>query len=619
MKSSLFWTAAFAFAAMGAGGVWAQSPPSGTTGAENINIRDGQFIFQKNCSMCHTQEGAATGGRTAPAIPVLQDMPPERIYDVLMHGEMQPMAAGLSDLQKRRVSEWLASRPMGNAEAGDIKAMTGRCAANPPLRDPAVGPSWNGWSPSRTNTRFQSAADAKLSAQQVPKLKLKWAFGVPSAAEMYSQPTVASGRVFFGSDSGFIYALDAKTGCAYWSFRADAGSRTAPIVRAITANSGTKYAVYFGDNQNRVYALDAQTGKLLWKTRVDAQPRSHMTASMTYADGRLFVPTSAGETLVGADATYDCCKSRGVVTAVDAASGKVLWRGESIQAPAAPTIKNDKGVQLWGPAGASIWNAPTVDEKRHLVYSGTGNAYTLPAADTSDSILAFDMTSGKLVWHHQQFQGDAFLDNCKKANAAGSNCPETLGPDWDFGGASPMLTKLPNGSDAIIAAGKGGVAIALDPDHQGKLLWQTQLYDGAPPPSGGLVVFGGTITGGNAYFPLNRPGGGIEAIRLSDGKRLWTTGPISKEPNLGQAAAASSIPGVIFTGAWDGVLRALSADDGKVLWDFDTRQDFKTVNGVAAKGGAFGAPGATVVDGMVFVGSGYRRGHTGNVLLAFAP
>src|SRR6266850_46570 len=135
------------------------------------------------------------------------------------------------------------------------------------MTDPAAGPAWSGWGAGSQNARFQTASAAGLTADQVSKLKLRWAFGVPNAAEMHSQPTVASGRVFFGSDAAYLYSLDAKTGCVHWSFQADAGIRSAPTVTAIKGQGSTRYAVYFVDVLTRVYALDAQTGRLLWKVK----------------------------------------------------------------------------------------------------------------------------------------------------------------------------------------------------------------------------------------------------------------------------------------------------------------------------------------------------------------
>jgi polyvinyl alcohol dehydrogenase (cytochrome) len=227
------------------------------------------------------------------------------------------------------------------------------------------------------------------------------------------------------------------------------------------------------------------------------------------------------------------------------------------------------------------------------------------------------MDDGHLVWSHQEFKGDSFMVGCGPKNPPGGNCPETLGPDWDFGGASIMLQTLANGRDVLVAAGKGGVAIALDPENRGSVLWRTTLFEGQPPSALGLVLFGGTADGTRAYFPLQQPGGGLTAVRLDTGAIEWKAR--LDTDRRGQGGAATSIPGAVFTGGWDGILRAVDAN-GKVFWSFDTNAEFKTINGVQARGGSLGPPGATVVNGMVYVVSGYigvQQGTAGNILLAF--
>jgi polyvinyl alcohol dehydrogenase (cytochrome) len=92
------------------------------------------------------------------------------------------------------------------------------------------------------------------------------------------------------------------------------------------------------------------------------------------------------------------------------------------------------------------------------------------------------------------------------------------------------------------------------------------------------------------------------------------------QTHSGHEGPVTSIPGVVFSGGFDGVLRALSSADGKVIWQYNTARDFTTVNGVAAKGGSLGAPGPVVAGDMLFVSSGYvgvKNGAGGNVLLAF--
>jgi polyvinyl alcohol dehydrogenase (cytochrome) len=120
-------------------------------------------------------------------------------------------------------------------------------------------------------------------------------------------------------------------------------------------------------------------------------------------------------------------------------------------------------------------------------------------------------------------------------------------------------------------------------------------------------------------------GGGLTALRVIDGKKAWYAAPApcpgkADGCSPAQSAALTAIPGVVFSGSMDGHLRAYSTEDGKILWDFDTAKDFPTVNGVKAKGGSIDGPGPVVVNGMLFVTSGYARfgGAAGNVLLAFA-
>jgi polyvinyl alcohol dehydrogenase (cytochrome) len=507
----------------------------------------------------------------------------------------------------------LAQPPAGVTE-GLVTAVANRCAANPELSSLDATPSWSGWG-GTGNARFQSAAASGLVPDDVPKLKLKWSFGFPGSTSMYSQPSVAFGRVFVGGDNGVVYSLDAKTGCAHWAYQADMFGRFAPIAAPISGYPGTRYAIFFVTRSTTAYALDAHDGKLLWKAQVRTG-LNNLSATAAYYNGRLYVPMSGTETLVGADPNYECCQSRGAVAALDANTGKVLWRTQSVQEPLMKLGENANGKQRWGPAGASVWNTPTVDAKRGLIYVGTGNSFGRIASANSDSILALRMEDGAIVWHHQEFEHDAFMARCQATNAATSNCPDTLGPDYDFGGSSAILQTV-NGKDFLLAAGKGGVAIALDPDNKGAILWRTQLWEDKAPPGTGLVVWGGASDGSRVYYPLQKAGGGLKALTITTGKVEWSAAINADQ--RGQGGPASAIPGVVFTGGWDGILRAVDSG-GKVIWTFNSVRDFTTVNGVPAKGGSFGSEGAVTVGGMVFAVSGYPgtlRGTPGNVLLAF--
>jgi polyvinyl alcohol dehydrogenase (cytochrome) len=496
----------------------------------------------------------------------------------------------------------------------DISKMTNHCAANPALGELNAPPAWSGWG-GATNARFQTEAAAGLKAADVPKLKLKWAFGLPGASNSYSTPTVAFGRVFVGADDGTVYSLDAKTGCVYWGFHSDMFGRFAPIAAPISGYAGTRYAIFFVTRSTTAFAIDAHDGHLLWKNQV-RDGLNNLSATSAYYDGRLYVPLSGVETLIGANLDYECCKSRGTVAALDANTGKVVWRAQSIQEPLRQLGENSKGKQMWGPAGASVWNTPTIDAKRKLIYVGTGNSFGKVAAETSDSIIALRMEDGKMMWHHQEFSGDSFMNSCRATNAADSNCPDKLGPDYDFGGSSAILQTV-NGRDILLAAGKGGVAIALDLEANGKLLWRTQLWETQAPPASGLVVWGGTADGKRVYYPLQQANGGLKALQLETGKVDWNAD--IKADRRGQASPASSIPGVVFTGGWDGILRAVDLA-GNVIWTYNAAHEYQTVNGIPATGGSFGPAGAIIANGMLYTASGYtgiQGGTKGNVVLAF--
>ena len=596
--------------------IQAQQRGGAAAGPPRLGFRVAPPTYQQSCGTCHGTQGTVTDGKKAPSIGELQDFSPERVYAVLNGGSVAAHAslATFSDLQKRQFAEFLSGRPM-NSAAGDSKSMTNRCTSNPTLANPASGPSWNGWSPRTSNARFQTAANAGLTAQQVPNLKLKWAFGVPNATEMYSQPTIVSGRVFFGSDAAWLYSLDAKTGCIYWSFGADAGIRATPVIAPITGQGSTQYAVYFTDVLTRVYAVDAQTGKLLWKTKAGEHPRAKSSNGVAVADGKVFAGFSSMETTTGAVTTYECCSFRGHVAALDANTGKKLWTTFVIAEEPKPRGKNAQGVTLYGPSGGSVWNVPTVDTKRKRVYVGTGNAYTFPAAVGTDSVIAMDMDTGKIAWQHQEVKGDAFINNCSATSRGGDNCPETLGPDYDFGGSSMILHTLADGRDILVAGSKGGFAMAFDLDKNGAVLWKTNLAE-RPPNAAGLIVFGGAADDQTAYYGLNQNGAVVAAVNLADGSRKWTSAPIAGARGI--AAANTLIPGVVFSHASDGTLRAMSTGDGKLLFEYATAKEFQTVNEVPARGAAFGQSGSTIVGGMLFIGSGYNgQGSGGNVMLAF--
>lgn len=586
-------------------------------------VPDGAALYRKYCAACHD----SAAGR-APATTALRQFSPDQILLALESGPMMIMGQRRTDPERRAIAEYLAGKPLGHEPPAAIP-QAAYCKDDPAFANPLAGPHWNGWGAALSNRRFQPAAQAGITASDLPRLRLKWAFGFPGDIQAYAQPAVAGGRLFVGSAGHRVYSLDAATGCIYWAFTAEAPVRTAISLGA--AASG--YALYFGDIHANVYAVDASRGALLWKIHADEHSEARITGAPALAGNRLFVPVSSSEEVSAADPLYECCRFRGSVLALDTATGKTIWKTYTIPDPPHPTHKNQAGTQLWAPSGAAVWSSPTLDLAHHALYIGTGDSYSDPPAAATDAILALDMDSGKILWTRQITSGDAFNLACPSPDK--TNCPAANGPDSDFG-SSPILIDLPNGRRILVAGQKSAVLSALDPDRGGEILWQTRVGRGGTL---GGIQWGPAADADNVYAAVSdisrrvgpagleldpQTGGGISAVRLTNGEIIWRAAP----PGCGdrrpcspaQSAAVTVIPGAVFSGSSDGHLRAYATDSGKILWDFDAVRDFQTVNGVPARGGSFDGPGAAIAGGMLFVNSGYGAmgGIPGNVLLAFS-
>ena len=496
-----------------------------------------------------------------------------------------------------------------------------------PMRaDPvALGTAlWNGWGRDIDNSRYQP--EPALRASDVEKLKLKWVYGYQGGAGM-GQPTIVDGRVFTNSSSGRVYAIDAKTGCTFWTFDAAVGSRTAVSIAELGQEKRAKIprklkrslahldvikapaAVLFGDDSGAVYALDAQRGTLLWKTQVDSHPLARISGAPTLYNERLYVSMSSTEDVQAAIPGYACCTFRGSVTALDVASGKILWKSYTVLEEPAPTRKSAQGVQEFAPAGAAVSTAPTIDAKRRLLYVGTGPSMTSVEQSLTDAIAAFDLEDGRLRWVKQLTRsGELPLSSFL---------------------SSPVLRTLSTGNQIILAGQKSGVVYGLDPDHGGEILWQTHLGGSAGGAATAASGSGGIAHGlaadhRNVYAALTgtlaqpaNDSGSLTALDLKTGIARWhvatppaacswTDGPCLH----GGSQAVSVMPGSAFEGTLDGHLRAYSTIEGKVQWDFDAGRNLQTLNGIMARGGPLDHGGATIVNGAVYVNSG-------NALLVF--
>lgn len=544
-------------------------------------------------------------------------MTSEAIYRALASGTIaaHESVRQLKDDQKKDIAEFLAGRPVGTGSSNGASAMKNQCPSKP-LGEPFTGPAWNGWGRDASNARFQPAGAAGLTAAQIPHLQFKWAFAFPNANSAWSQPVVIGGRIYVGSSNGSVYALSADNGCVYWSFEAKAGVRSAiSMGPALKGSDPAQYPLYFGDVRANVYAVDAATGKLLWMKSADTNPAARITAAPKLFEGYLYVPVASWEATARGPHT-ECCKFRGSVVKYDANSGEQVWKSYTISEEPKPTRKTEAGVQLWGPSGGAVWGSPTIDAARKVLYVGTGDSYTEPQAKTVDAVLAMDLENGKLLWSHQLTEADV-------ADSPGA-------PDYDIG-ASVILKTLEDGRSILVVSSKSGMTYALNPDRRGEILWEHRV--GAGNRRGG-TMWGAAADDKVVYVPnvdtQLGPGkaGGLTALSLDSGKELWSVKPpvpdckVSNETCVpGQSAAITVIPGAVFSGSTNGIMRAYSTKDGQILWNFNAMgEPITTVNGVRGAGGSMNGAGPTVVGGMVFFNSGYGYGGDtpGNLLLAFS-
>jgi polyvinyl alcohol dehydrogenase (cytochrome) len=592
----------------------------GPAAAQSASVpqNDQERVFQDVCAVCH-----ANLATRAPTRESLSAMSPDFIVKALTDGVMQQQGSALSPAQRAALAEFLTGQKIGAAPP-----MTGRCSGTHVFS--LDGPSFNGWGANPQNWRYQAAPD--LGAEQLPRLEVKWAFGVPGVAAMFGQPTIAGGRVFIGAQNGHVYALDAASGCLFWDFSAETSVRSA----ITAAHVKDRDLAFFGDRRGHAYALDAATGELVWKVAAAEGPAMEITGAPALFEGRLYVPISGGDDSAAVDPNYECCKGRGAVVALDAASGATIWRTYTIP-EARPQGRNSVGAQLWGPSGASIWSSPTIDAEERALYVGTGDNHSAPPTDTSAAVLALSLDTGEILWSSQLLPGDMGDVACLAVDR--TNCPEPHGPDFDFG-SSPNLITLDDGRRLLAIGQKSGVVHALDPDDRGRIVWQTRVGLGGPlggvqwgTATDGATIYAATsdvafkdlVTGQPFELDPDR-GGGLHALAADTGAVLWAAPPARacgerKNCSPAQSAAVTATLDFVLSGAIDGHIRAYAVEDGRVLWDYDTARPFATVNGVKARGGSIDAAGPTVAGGMIFVNSGYGLygGNAGNVLLAFAP
>jgi polyvinyl alcohol dehydrogenase (cytochrome) len=593
---------------------------------------EGQAIYLSRCAACHDHPR-----EQIPPKAVLSAKPKDRIVQALTVGVMQPMGAGLTPNQIDVLVAYLAGdRPVDGSSMESAPVSANPCKGTPSRVEPGKG-DWNGWSPDLENTRYQ--LDPQLTLKDVPRLKPKWVFAYPGAGAM-GPPSVIGGRVYVGTDTGNVLSLDLSSGCTYWATQGDLYVKSAVTVAEDPGKHG-EFLAYFSGSRATAYAVNVIDGKVVWTARVDAHPQAATGESPKIYGNRVYLPVRSAEGSMGSRGDYPCCTVRGGLTALDASSGELVWRGYTILEEPKAFKKNSAGTQMYGPAGAGVWVPITIDTRLRRAYLGSSESRTDVPTDASDAMMAFDLSDGRRIWAMQATANDNWTQGCEGATP-GPNCPSRVGPDADF--ASPVILRtLENGTRVLLGAQKSGVVHALDPDRNGRIIWQRDLAADAHIPAGVIlrdrdqfgVVFGMAADRDNLYVPIadptKTPGHvplGLYALSLVDGHIVWHT-PGERVPSCSwgadgctgaQRTAVTAMPGVVFAGSANGHLRAYSTKDGHVLWDFDTAQRYRAVNGVMALGGAIEGSATVISKGTVLVMSGYAGsygGGRGNALIAF--
>jgi polyvinyl alcohol dehydrogenase (cytochrome) len=516
--------------------------------------------------------------------------------------------------------------PDGETDAGSGEAAE-MAATGPPAVD-----GWPMWGQNPHNTRSQPA-ETVISAANASGLVKKWVTGVHGS--ILATPAVVDGFVYVPDSAGYLYKIDAETGDVVWEHKVeDYVNRKGDVARATPAVDGG--SLIFGTQSPRivenllekqqayVVSVDAETGATVhWRQGVEETRAPRITQSAVVDDGTVYVGVAAGEEQLALVPLYKCCKHRGSVVSLDAATGEILHKQYMIP-------------QIEGLSGGSVWGSTAVvDTARSALYVTTGNNYSVPESvekcllgciDSNcspeeteaclatlpdnhfDSIVALDLENLQVKWAHQGLLYDAWADPCVVAPIDSKNCPDPAGPDFDFG-QGPSLITLSSGRQLLGAAQKSGIYWALNPDT-GAVVWETRVGPGGLQ---GGSEWGSATDGERVYVAISNSdksdwtlqGNGTlagfvvsrgfwSALDAATGTILWQT-PEPKDtliPLRGPKGPVTVANGVLFGGtttSGDHTMFALDAASGAILWTYDPGG---TVNS-----------GAAVVDGVVYWGA----------------
>ena len=606
------------------------------TDVRPIDDHPGKAVYDKACAACHA---APEAGSRTPPLASLRKMSASTITAALTTGVMKPIGDGLDRRELRDVVAYLAA-PEGPAGTGWID--DNLCAADRRGVDLSARPAQVGFGVDTDNSRRMTAAQAGLTGKQVANLEVAWTFAMPKTNGIRGQGVVVGSTLFYPAGQlGYVVALDTKTGCVKWATPTPSGPRNS-LAYGRLGKDGPMGLVGGGADGNLV-ALDARTGKLVWKADPRHDKSVPLSGSAIFAGDRLIVPISAIDVANAMRPTFECCKGHGAVAAVDPASGKVLWTWHTMEQAKPLGRKSSQGIDLYGPSGAPIWSSPSVDLKRGVVYTATGENTSPPATGTSDSLVALDLATGKQKWVFQALANDVWNMSCPQGPPPPGatlkpNCffggEGSVMRDHDFGGG-PLIWRG-GGRELILGGQKSGDVWAVDA-ASGKQVWHHQFGKGTAL---GGIHWGIATDGVRVFAPIADPGvpaplgaAGLYAIDIASGKVAWSW-KASADCENGRKARVSScaerfgisapplvVDGTVIAGGLDGRVYVFDAVSGKLLSTHDTAVAYSGVNKIAGHGGSIDAAGPFAGDGMVFVGSGYGSfGQMGgNVLVALRP
>lgn len=529
--------------------------------------RTARALFAERCASCH--EG---GTDRAPSIDALNGLSPAQVERVLSEGVMRPMTSGLDPSQIRLLASWL-----GRAEATSLTSTALDCPPSENWFDADEAPQIDGFGFQGTHNRREIPLDTPLDVAGM-RLTQRWSVPLRGASDI----VVAGGGLFVPGIDGTILALDKQSGCVRWRYETGAAIRSGIVMapaRIGAAGAAARAMLYYGDRSGRVIALDAINGELIWEARPHPHPLATTLATPTLFEGKLYIAFSSLEGDVGpaADRNYGCCTFRGMVAALDAADGRVLWRVYTIQNPPQPTHENSAGVMQYGPSGAAVLGSPAIDPVRRRLYFLSDNNYSDPADISAHSIFAVDLDTGARIFQRQLTRGNPHNAACNSPDE--TNCPDAYRAenrsDWGFR-AAPVLVVGSDGRTRLIAAQKSGHVWGLDPDS-GELLWSMRLTQEGVNLG---ALQGIAASDGRLYVPtaefLSRPDEqayegmdelGLYGLDSRTGTLLWS-GRVSDDCTSSRCAGYHYAPIAIGSYAAiasnDGVLRFYDGATGRL-------------------------------------------------------